>query len=259
MRYFTLVLLVGSLCFLNFVSPAIAQTETPEPTYTQDEIFRLMDEITETYGIGFVIREEWYGSSGGDIINFVDFLQNMLVAFEIMSDVLYESGNPPDDSTPQDYFRLIFDRANIEIDRTAAIQGGFYGNTLPQIENSLVVGYMVQFTPVGFNSQFIIIHEFAHIIDGILDDAPQNAFIDELGGEWTEVAWIPGEDYNGNEEMFPRAVAGPNEDFADTFANMILGRLTEELTPARLEFMTDYIPQWLELLETLPEDYEDLP
>jgi hypothetical protein len=90
---------------------------------------------------------------------------------------------------------------------------------------------------------FVLIHELGHVVDGLLDDLPHSQFVDELGGQFSEFSWLPGEGYAGNEAMFPRAVGGPNEDFADTFSNMLLGRLS--VVPVRYDFMQEHLPEWL--------------
>jgi hypothetical protein len=204
--------------------------------------------IEARYGIGFAFPEEWIAGTANEIQWFTDDLHGILTALDTAAAYLYLYGNPPEDTTPIEFFRQHFDRAKIKLDRASQIQGGFTGNTLPIIENGEVFYYLIQIHPAEMTRQFVLIHELGHVLDGLLEDQPHTDFVAELGGEWTPTAWIPGEGYIGNEELFPRAVAGPNEDFADTFANMLLGRLSETVVPVRYEFMREYLPQWLAAL-----------
>jgi hypothetical protein len=239
------LLLALSVAFLILPSAA-AQKPTDEPrVYSQAEINRLQTEISETYGIGFVAGE-WIASTASEVMWFTDAMYNIQEALDTVSYYLHLYGEAPDDVTPVAFFRQHFDAADLVIDRVTRIDGGFWGNTLPIYEDGEVVQYVIQLAPQGMSSPFVVVHELGHVLDGLLDDQPQQDFIAELGGEWTPDAWIPGEGYLGNEGLFPRGVAGPNEDFADTFAGMMMGYLSPELVPVRYEFMREYLPEWLE-------------
>ena len=225
---------------------------TPIPrVHRQDSITQMMTLIEETYGVGFAYPDEWIPGTPAEVIQYVDFMHDVMEALDIAAVYLHYYDGAPDDMSPPEYFRQHFDRANIQIDRVSQIDGRFVGNTLPIIEDGELLGFTIQLTFAGVGGPFILIHELGHVVDGLLDDMPQNQFVDALGGEFSEVAWIPGDGYEGNEELFPRAVAGPNEDFADTFSNMMLGRLS--VVPVRYNFMLENLPAWLESIRELPE------
>lgn len=250
MRYL-LSLFMGLSALMGVVSfrqqPDIPPSATPqERIYTQTEINRLLVEIEDIYGVGFALPAEWNATTAAEVMIFTDGLHEMLAAFDTTARYLYVWSEIDDpDITPLELFRTVFDPADLEIDRATFIPGNFVGNTLPRYENGVVIGYTLQLTPAGMNS-FIIAHELGHVVDGLLEDIPQLAFIAALGGEWGVDAWIPGEGYIGNEILFPRAVAGPNEDFADTFGQMMTGNL--EAVPVRYDFMREQIPLWVEML-----------
>ncbi|MCL4880197.1 MAG: hypothetical protein KJ064_26300 [Anaerolineae bacterium] len=226
---------------------------TPLPrVYTQEEINNLMDLIQENYGIGFAYPAEWIASDANEVIWFTDGLHEILHALDTAAYYLYIYGSATDEVTPAEFFRQHFDRARIILDRATYIDGGFWGNTLPMYENSQVVGYMIQLTFQGMGGPFVIVHELGHVLDSLLSDVPHTQFVEELGGEWTTQNWIPGAGYSGNERFFPRGLGGPNEDFADTFANMLLGYLSEENIPVRFDFMQSYLPTWLESIREMP-------
>ncbi len=241
------------LLLLGAFSPVHAQDDrdnplipTPLPrVYKQEEIHKLMTLIEETYGIGFAYPAEWIASDANEIIWLTDGLHEIFNALNIASYYLYLYGDAPEDITPPTFFRQHYDSAHLVLDRATRIEGGFWGNTLPLYENSQVVGYMIQLTFQGMDGPFVLIHELGHVLDGLLLDDPHTQFVEELGGEWTTQNWIPGEGYSGNELLFPRALGGPNEDFADTFAAMLLGYLTEENVAVRYEFMHEHLPKWL--------------
>ena len=240
--------------------PALhAQDESDEPlpvptpmerVHRQDEIPQLMALIEERYGVAFAYPDEWIPGTPAEVIQFVDFMHDIHEALDIAAVYLHYYDDAPDDISPPEYFRLHFDQAHIQIDRVSQIEGRFVGNTLPIVEDGELLGFTIQLTYAGVNGPFIFVHELGHVVDGLLGDLPQNQFVEALGGEFSEVAWIPGEGYIGNEAMFPRAVAGPNEDFADTFSNMLLGRL--DVVPVRFDFMQMYLPDWLEAIRELP-------
>jgi hypothetical protein len=254
------------LCF--FISAALpslyaqddsAEEPLPIPTpiprvHRQDSIAEMMTRIEETYGIGFAYPDEWIPGTPAEVIQYVDFMHDVLEALNIAAVYLHYYDNAPEDVSPSEYFRQHFDRANIQIDRVSQVEGGFIGNTLPIIEDGELLGFTMQLTYAGVNGPFILIHELGHVVDALLSDVPQNQFVDALGGAFNDIAWIPGEGYTGNEELFPRAVAGPNEEFADTFSNMLLGRLT--VVPVRYDFMLEHFPDWLEAIRELPQSDE---
>jgi len=252
----TLMLLIAS-SLLQPVSYALTPTPsipTPLPrVYSQAEIHHLRTLIEERYGIGFSYPTEWNAANASEVMWFTDGLHQILEALDIATYYLYIYGEPDEDVTPIEYFRQHFDRAHIEIDRTRAITGNFAGNTLPRYANSQVIGYTIQLTGLGMDNPYTLVHELGHVLDGLLEDAPHLAFVAELGGEWTTDRWIPGEGYTGNEAMFPRAVGGPNEDFADTFGQMLVGNLSPEVVAVRYDFMREYLPIWLTAIQALPE------
>jgi hypothetical protein len=254
-KILTLLLLV--LTFIHNL-PVFADDPPPIPTplprvYSQQGINDVLALIEARYGIGFAFPEEWLAGTASEVQWFTDDLHGILAALDTAAAYLYLYGDAPPNSTPGEFFRQQFDRAKIKLDRASQIEGGFTGNTLPVIEDGEPLYYLIQIHPAEMTRQLVLIHELGHVLDGLLKDQPHNDFVAELGGEWAATAWIPGEGYIGNEELFPRAVAGPNEDFADTFANMLLGRLSESVVPVRYEFMREYLPLWLTLLgeETL--------
>lgn len=249
------------MCLL-LVNPTFAQDETAPPIvptpvpreYKQTEINAMMSLIQETYGIGFAYPAEWIANDANEVIWLTDSLHEIYQALNIASAYLVFYGDVPEDIAPSEFFRQHFDQANILIDRATTIDGGFWGNTLPMYENSQVIGYTIQLTYQGMSGPFVLIHELGHVLDNLLLEAPHLAFAETLGGEWTTENWIPGEGYSGNEGFFPRGLGGPNEDFADTFANMLLGYLTIDNIPVRFEFMQENLPVWLAALRELADN-----
>jgi hypothetical protein len=239
------LLLAVYMIFLSTLAPLYAETPPPERDYSQTAINELMTYIETTYAIAFAYPEEWIAGTAGEVIQFTDYLHNILEALEVAAFYLHHYGDPRPRQKPAAYFRALFAPANIRLDRASQIAGGFAGNTLPQRDGGRVQGYLIQLAPSGMNGIFTLVHELGHVVDGLLEDQPQRDFVQALGGQWTSTAWIPGLGYQGNEAFFPRAVAGPNEDFADTFANMFTGRLSTEFAPERYLFMREYAPRWL--------------
>lgn len=242
------LIFIISILLMSF--PALAQEDEGIPTplpreHRQAEIDKVMALIEETYGIGFAYPSEWIASNANEVIWFTDGLHEIYQALNIASYYLYLYGDAPEGTTPIEFFRQHFDHAHIIIDRATTIEGGFWGNTLPMYENSEVIGYTIQLTYQGMSGSFVLIHELGHVLDNLLLETPQKQFVEALGGEWSTESWIPGEGYLGNELFFPRALGGPNEDFADTFANMLLGYLTEDNIPVRYNFMLKNLPLWL--------------
>lgn len=260
MRFIMIILLL-----VMFVIPVWADDPTtpasiptPQPrTYSQAEIDALWEQIETTYGITYAVEAEWNATNANEVIWYTDDLHTILEALQVASFYMWRFADAPEDVTPAEFFRQIFDRAGLQIDRVLGIEGGFVGNTLPVYENSEVDFYVIQLAPGAMSNYFVFVHELGHVIDGLLADTPQLAFIEALGGEWATDFWIPGEGYMGNEAMFPRAVAGPNEDFADTFANFLLGRL--ESVPVRDHFMRQNFPLWMEAIlaqDETPQEVE---
>ncbi|MBI5930659.1 MAG: hypothetical protein HY862_15225 [Chloroflexi bacterium] len=247
---FWLALLVGC-CFLPLAPSATAQ-DNP----TQDRVFELMDEIENTYGVGFAYPVEWQAASANEVIQFNDYLTVILESLARISETLYALGADPNDPTrmtPADYFRLHFDNAHIVIDRTTQLGSNFAGKTNPIYGNGAIVGYSIQLTGEGMRQPFTLAHELGHVVDSLLTDLPHTQHVEFLGGEWAATAWIPGKGYIGNEHMFPRAVGGPNEDFADTFGQMMMGKLSPlNSTAPRWSFMVTHIHEWLEAIRNLP-------
>lgn len=255
---FTLLFLLT----LTFRPAAYAITRTPIPTqgiptplprvYSQTEINNMLVLIEERYGVGFSYPTEWQAVNASEIMWFTDGLHQILEALDIASFYLYLYGDPPEDVTPLEFFRLHFDQANLEIDRSVALVDNFAGNTLPRYGNGEVIGYTIQLTGVGMSNPFTLIHELGHVVDGLLADRPHEDFVTALGGEWASDRWLPGQGYRGNEAMFPRATGGPNEDFADTFGQMLLGNLGA--VRVRYDFMLAVLPEWLAAIRALKNE-----
>lgn len=247
---FGLALLVG-VSALVYPHTGIAQ-ENP----TQDRVYELMAEIENTYGVGFAYPSEWQATSANEVIQFNDYLTIILESLARVSATFYQIGRVPDDPlriTPADYFRLHFDRAHIVIDRTTQLGGNFAGKTNPLYGDGVIIGYSIQLTGEGMRQPFTLAHELGHVVDSVLTDLPHTQHVDFLGGEWGAVNWIPGKGYIGNEALFPRAVGGPNEDFADTFGQTMMGKLSPlKSTAPRWLFMVLHLLGWLDAIRKLP-------
>ncbi len=248
--HFWLALLIG-VSVLSFPHSVAAQ-DNP----TQDRVYELMAEIENTYGVGFAYPAEWQATSANEVIQFNEYLTVILESLGRVSKTLYQFGRAPDDPlriTPADYFRLHFDRAHIVIDRTTQLSGNFAGKTNPLYGNGLIIGYSIQLTGEGMRQPFTFAHELGHVVDSLLTDLPHTQHVEFLGGAWGAVNWIPGDGYIGNERMFPRAVGGPNEDFADTFGQMMMGKLNPlKSTAPRWAFMVIHLREWLDAIRKLP-------
>lgn len=240
--YICLTLFLIFFCVLQ--PHPVASQDTP----TQERIYELMAEIEDTYGVGFAYPSEWQAASAAEVIQFNEYLTVILDSLAQISHTLAWLGKSPDDPlrmTPVDYFRLHFDAAPIVIDRTIQL-GGFAGKTNPTYQDGQVVGFSIQLTGEGMRQPFTLAHELGHVVDSRLADLPQQQHVEVLGGAWGAIAWIPGKGYTGNEWMFPRAVGGPNEDFADTFGQMMMGRLgLLDSTASRWLFMVVHTRDWL--------------
>ncbi len=260
---------ISGLVLLALGGGVFAQTSPPPPPeaylmpprereYSQAGIDALMQTLTADYGIGFAFPVEWIANDAREVMWFTDGLHHVLGALTLATYYLHAYDGAPEDVTPAAYFRQHFDRANIHLDRVLGLENGFYGNTMPVVEDGQIVAYNIQLAPGGLSGQYVMIHEIGHVLDALLNDQPQIDFVAALGGEMTPTAWRPGVGYRGNETLFPRAVAGANEDFADTFAAMLMGRLSPEHVGVRYDFMADYLPRWLADIRALPEDITEL-
>jgi hypothetical protein len=142
----------------------------------------------------------------------------------------------------------------LQIDRTTRLPAGMGGNTAPQYADGKIVSYLIQLTPLGLSQPFTFAHEMGHVVDSLLGDQPHIQHVAELGGTVGTLGWIPGKGYWGNELLFPRAVGGANEDFADTFGEMMMGRLSPlNSTMPRWRFMVRHTDEWLAQIRELPE------
>lgn len=257
----TLIYAKNSLCLglallMGLSALVFPHTGNAQEGPTQDRVYELMAEIENTYGIGFAYPSEWQATSANEVIQFNEYLTIILESLRRVSETFYQLGRAPDDPlriTPADYFRLHFDRAHIVIDRTVQLGGNFAGKTNPLYGNGVIIGYSIQLTGEGMRQPFTLAHELGHVVDSLLTDLPHTQHVEVLGGEWGAVNWIPGKGYIGNEALFPRAVGGPNEDFADTFGQMMMGKLNPlKSTAPRWLFMVLYLRGWLDAIRKLP-------
>ena len=245
MRYrFVLVIFIIS-SFLAFnTSPNFAQ-EDP----SQAAINTLLVQLEIDYGITPAFPAEWQAQTAGEVIQLYDYLTMITYSCELTAQQLWVLNGSPRDITPSDHFRLHFAAAHLQIDRTYNLGAGYGGNTAPRYENGEIIGYMIQLTPLGVSQPFTFAHELGHVIDALLNDLPHNQHIEDLGGVVGSLGWIPGEGFIGNENLFPRANGGANEDFADTFGQMMVGNLSPDNTTApRYHFMINHTHEWLTLI-----------
>lgn len=244
--HFHFLLILVSVFFATYPPlQTVAQT-----TWTQADIDELRAEIEATYEIAFAFPEEWQAQSTDEIPLLMNYLLTIRESLAQTANTLWMLNGSPNDLSPSEHFCFYLSQAHIQIDRVINIGGGYGGNTMPIYENGRVVSYLIQLAPQGIGQPYTLAHEIGHVIDGLLDDYPQNQHRAILGGAWTTNYWIPGAGYLGNENMFPRALSGPNEDFADTFGQMMIGNLSlwGSTTPRWL-FMVEQVPSWLNLLE----------
>lgn len=240
----TLILGLGMLAALagTLAGPLPSQAQHGP---SQAGIDRLLLDLERDFGVTAAFPAEWQAQNGGEVQQLYEGLHTVYSGFQQVAYRLWQLDGSPDHLTPAAHFRLHFDQANISLDRTFRL-GRFEGNTAPRYEGGQVVGYMIQLAPGGLSRPFILAHEIGHVLDSLLGDQPQRDHVAELGGVAGTTGWIPGRGYQGNEILFPRAVAGPNEDFADTFGQMMMGRLSLlNSTAPRWLFMVRYTPRWL--------------
>lgn len=241
---FLLICLLGMLFFPLSI---YAQNDR----LSQTQLNALIASIEDTYGVGFAFPPEWQAQTADELLLFYGYLISIETALEVTASRLWLLNGAPDNLSPTAHFRRHFDQANILIDRVRHL-GSYGGNTQPLFENGRIIAYLIQIAPAGFGQSYTLAHEIGHVLDGLLYDLPQKQHREALGGVWTLNYWIPGEGFIGNENLFPRATAGPNEDFADTFGQMMIGNLNpDDSTAPRWEFMTTYVPRWLHLLQAL--------
>lgn len=229
--------------------PSLAQDDRPSQAGINALVIRLSDD----FGVNPAFPGEWQASSASEVQQLYEGLTVIYQGFDIVANCLYQLDGSPQNLTPFAHFRLHFDNANITYDRTTRI-GDYAGNTAPQRENGEVVGYMIQFSPLGMSQPFTLAHEMGHIVDALLNDVPHQEHVMALGGVVGTLGWIPGRGYQGNELLFPRAVGGANEDFADTFGQMMMGNLSLfDSTAPRWLFMTTRTHRWLDAIGALAQ------
>lgn len=245
MRYRLIIsLLILSSILLLSTPPSHAQ-EGP----SQAAINTLLANLETDYGITAAFPAEWQAQTAGEVIQLYDYLTMITLSCELTAQELWTLNNKPANFTPAEHFRLHFDAANLQIDRTGSLGAGFAGNTAPRHEGGEIVGYMIQLTPLGVSQPFTFAHELGHVMDAMLNDIPHNQHVADLGGLVGSVGWIPGEGFIGNENLFPRANGGANEDFADTFGQMMVGNLSpDNSTAPRYHFMVAHTAQWLTIM-----------
>jgi hypothetical protein len=230
---------------LLIVPVGVAAPATAQHPPTQQQVNDLLAEIESTYGLGFAFPTEWQATTAGEVIQFSEYLTVISDSLAQTAYWLWRLNGSPAYMTPAQHFRLHFDRARIALDRTTQL-GAYAGKTNPRYENGRVVGYLVQLTDEGMRQPFTLAHELGHVVDSLLSDLPHTQHVEFLGGVWGATAWLPGRGYVGNERLFPRAVGGPNEDFADTFGQMMMGRLRPlDSTAPRWTFMVTHTRDWL--------------
>lgn len=242
-RFVLFAFVISSLFAFN-ISPSSAQ-ERP----SQAGIDTLLVHLETEYGITPAFPAEWQAQTAAEVIQLYDYLSMISYASDLTAHQLWVLGGSPSDFTPSAYFRLHFDFAHLQIDRTYNLAAGYGGNTVPRYENGEIVGYMIQLTPLGVSQPFTFAHELGHVIDAMLNDLPHIQHVKELGGLVGTLGWIPGAGFTGNENLFPRANGGANEDFADTFGQMMVGNLSpDDTTAPRYHFMVEHTHEWLTLI-----------
>jgi hypothetical protein len=248
-------LLITTLICVLMLSPsfgfhlhtsAVRAQENPE----QRDIDGILGHIQETYGVGFAFPGEWQARYEDELPLIHSYAATINASLEQVAHTLWMLDGSPPYLSPSEHFRLHFDQANIQIDRVGHL-GGYGGNTMPVYEDGLVIAYLIQLAPVGLGRTYTLAHEIGHVLDNLLADQPQWQHREMLGGAWTPTYWVPGSGYEGNEARFPRALAGPNEDFADTFGQMMVGGLNPfDETSSRWLYMTTHTRHWLALLRS---------
>ncbi len=244
-------LLIFSILLINLLSLSAPHRQVnAQDSPSQAGINTLLEALEIDYGITPSFPAEWQAQNAGEVIQLYDYLSMITYSCELTAQTLWELNGSPVDITPKQHFRLHFDPANLQIDRTYNLGAGYAGNTAPRYEGGEIVGYMIQLTPLGVSQPFTFAHELGHVIDAELNDFPHNQHVADLGGVVGSLGWIPGAGFEGNENLFPRANGGANEDFADTFGNMMVGNLSPDNTTApRYEFMVQHTHEWLTLIQ----------
>jgi hypothetical protein len=247
MRWFnsTLVFILVLITVYSTL-PVMAQQGTAQPS--QAGINELLARLEVDYGITPAFPAEWQAQNAGEIIQLYNYLTVIYTACDQIAWQLWQLNNTPSDFTPSEHFRFYFDPAHLQIDRALSLNG-YAGNTAPRHENGQIAGYLIQLAPLGMSQPFTFAHEIGHVVDSMLDGLPHEQHIAVVGGVEGTTGWIPGEGYVGNELKFPRAIAGPNEDFADTFGQMMVNGLNStDSTALRYQFMLDHTHQWFTLI-----------
>lgn len=237
--------LSGTLTLVPPASPASPFTNTPRPQPSSaEDINQIILRIQETYGIVFAVPEEWQASSANELITFYGYLINIEVTLARAAETLHYISRSPAEMPPETLFRAVFsDR--ILIDRTEQ-------NIQPTGVQTLVVQqdgeseYIIQVSAPGMTNAFPLLRELAFIFNESRNGEPLRIFRAELGANEGAI-YTPGAGYNGFEYLFPNAFS-PYEDFKDTFARVLNGDLSLDVSPTRYAFMIEYIPRWVEAM-----------
>lgn len=204
-------------------------------------------------GITPAFPGEWIAQTPGEVILLYEYLGTVHRACLTVAEQLWFLDGSPQEVTPLEHFRFHFDQAALQLDRSTRL-GKYWGNTAPQYSNGVVVGYMIQLAHEGFADESTFAHEMGHVVDGMLGDDPQRQHLREVGGVASDIGWLPGDGYWGYELLFPRSAAGPNEDFAETFGQMMMGNLSPyNGTAPRWWFMVRHTSAWLHAIRELEE------
>lgn len=242
-----IILLVTGLLLIHTV-PVAAQDGA-----SQAGIDQLLAALEADFGVTAAFPGEWQAASAGEVQQLYDGLHVIYAGFEAVAYRLWVLDGAPDNLSPSEHFHLLFDAAHLSIDRTFRL-GNYAGNTAPLYENGVIAGYMIQLGPAGMSQPFTLAHEMGHVVDAMLGDQPHQDHIAFLGGTVGSTGWIPGRGFEGNALMFPRAQAGANEDFADTFGQMMMGNLSPlNSTAPRWAFMVTHTHLWLDAIRAQAE------
>lgn len=239
--------LLIAILLISVIAPMSISADDP----SQAGIDQRLAILEVDCGITPAFPGEWIAQTPAEVILLYEYLGTVHRACLMVAQQLWFLDGAPDDMTPLEHFRFHFNRAALQLDRSTHL-GQFWGNTAPRFENGAVVGYMIQLAHEGFADESTFAHEMGHVVDGLLGDVPQRQHLREVGGVASTVGWLPGDGYWGYELLFPRSAAGPNEDFAETFGQMMMGHLSPyNGTAPRWWFMVRHTSTWLHVIREL--------
>lgn len=235
------ITMTPSLTLIPPVSPTFSSqiSNRPQPA-SGDQVKALRSQISADWGVIFQPEELWQPTTTQDIILINNDLNAIQATFEAVAIYLHYFLRIQVEISPSDYFKQIFTNIAFERVNTSNSPTGISSNAL---DNGL---FIIQYTPNSLANPFYLSRELGNIIDLKLNGESSQNFRSVLGGNEGDNQWIPGEGYIGFETYFPYGSLSNMDDFKDTLGQMLLGKLSLDVSPIRYQFLLDSLPTWIQ-------------